>query len=88
VKRREEILLETSGNQRTWSSISGWEQWPRAVATSPGIVPELESADQPDGNVISWNLGPMHPSLHGAAIHCADNAERSCGSPATGGAYT
>jgi len=23
----EEILLETSGNQKTWSSISGWEQW-------------------------------------------------------------
>jgi len=22
----EEILLETSGNQKTWSSISGWEQ--------------------------------------------------------------
>jgi len=22
-----EILLETSGNQRTWGSISGWEQW-------------------------------------------------------------
>ena len=23
----EEILLETSGNQKMWSSISGWEQW-------------------------------------------------------------
>jgi len=23
----EEILLEISGNQKTWSSILGWEQW-------------------------------------------------------------
>ena len=27
-------------------------------------------------------------SVRGATIHCTDNAERSCGSPTTGGTYT
>jgi len=34
-----------------------------AVATIPGIVPEMENTDQPHGNMISWNLGPLHLSV-------------------------
>ena len=53
----EEILLETSGNQRTWSSISGWKQW-------QWQRDQMETADQSSlmGNVISWDLGPLHLS--------------------------
>jgi len=50
----EEILLETSGNQRIWTSNSGWKQWQWHRA--------LESCQQTrlTGNGISWNLGPLH----------------------------
>ena len=34
-----------------------------AVATSPGIVPEIQTPQTSlTGNVISWNLGPLHLS--------------------------
>jgi len=32
------------------------------VATSPGIVTEMETTDQPNGECVSWNLGPLHLS--------------------------
>ena len=54
-----------------------------AVEMSPGILPEIESADQPNGECDLLN-----PGLLDLSIHCTDNAERSCGSPATGGTYT
>ena len=75
----EEILLETSGNQKTWSSISGCAV---AVATSPGIVPEMETTDQPNGECDLLESGTT-ASFRGATIHCTDNAERSCSSPVT-----
>ena len=38
-----------------------------AVATSPGIVPEMETTNQPNGECDllepTWNLGPMHLSV-------------------------
>ena len=44
-----------------------------AVATSPGIVPEMETANQPE-----WEYDPSESrtaaSVHGVTIHCADNA--------------
>ena len=56
----EEILLETSGNQRTWSSISGWEQWQwqRALESCQRWSPHTSLT----GNVISWSLRPLHLS--------------------------
>ena len=56
----EEILLETSGNQKKWSSISGWEQWQwqRALESCQKWKPQTSLT----GNVISWNLGPLHLS--------------------------
>ena len=58
-----------------------------AVATRPIIVPEMETADQPDKE---YGLLEPRPTafVHGATIHCLNNSERSCGSPATGGTYT
>jgi len=57
----EEILLETFGNQKTWSSISGWVQWQwqRALESCQKWKPQTS----PTGNVISWNLGPLHLSV-------------------------
>jgi len=57
------------------------------VATSPGIVPEIESAGHPDGecDLLESRTAAI---VHGATIHCADNAERSRDSPATEGTYT
>jgi len=54
----EEILLETYGNQKTWNSISGWEQWQwqRALESCQKWKPQTSLT----GNVISWNLGPLH----------------------------
>ena len=54
------ILLETSGNQKTWSSILGWEQWQwqRALESCQKWKPQTSLT----GNVISWNLGPLHLS--------------------------
>jgi len=81
----EKIFLEASGNQRTWSSTLGLGAV--AVATSPEIVPEMETEDQPD-----WNCDLLESrtaaSVHSATIYLVDNTERSCGSPATGGTYT
>ena len=56
----EEILLETSGNQKMWSSISGWEQWQwqRALESCQKWKPQTSLT----GNVISWNLGPLNLS--------------------------
>jgi len=56
----EEILLKTSGNQKTWSSISGWEQWQwqRALESCQKWKPQTSLT----GHVISWNLGPLHLS--------------------------
>jgi len=56
----EEILLENSDDQKTWSSISGWEQWQwqRAKESCQKWKPQTSLT----GNVISWNLGPMHLS--------------------------
>jgi len=60
ARRGEEILLETSGNQKTWSSISGWEhwQWQQALESCQKWKPQTSLT----GNVISWNLGPLHLS--------------------------
>ena len=53
-----------------------------AVATSPGIVPEMETTNHPNGECDL--LEPKTTaSVHGATIHYTDNAERSCGSPTT-----
>jgi len=57
------------------------------VAMSPGIVPEMETTDQPNGECDSLESRTT-ASVRGATIHCTDNAERSCSSPATGGTYT
>jgi len=56
----EQILLETFGNQRTWGSISGWEQWQwqRALESCQKWKPQTSLT----GNVISLNLGPLHLS--------------------------
>jgi len=56
----EEILLETSGNQKLWRSISGWEQWQwqRALKSCQKWKPQISLT----WNVISWNLGPLHLS--------------------------
>jgi len=63
----EEILLGTSGNQKTWSSISGWErrQWRRALESCQKWKPPTSLT----GNVISWNLGPLHLSAALPYIH-------------------
>jgi len=52
------MLLETSENQKTLSSISGWEQWQwqRALESCQKWKPQTSLT----GNVISWNLGPLH----------------------------
>jgi len=57
------------------------------VATIPGVVPEMESTDQPEGESDLSNLGPLYLSTALPYI-CADNVERSCSSPAIGGTYT
>jgi len=57
------------------------------VATSPGIVPEMESIDQPNGECDLLESRTT-ASVRGATIHCTDNAESSCSSPATGGTHT
>ena len=56
----EEILLENSDNQRTWSSTSGWEQWQwqRALESYQKWKPQTSLT----GNVISWNLVLLHLS--------------------------
>jgi len=48
-----------------------------AVATSPEIVPEMETTDQPN---VECDLleSRTTASFRGATIHCTDNAERSC----------
>jgi len=56
----QEILLETSGNQKTWSSISGLEQWQWQGARE--LCQKWKSQTNLTGNVISWNLGPLHLS--------------------------
>ena len=57
----EEILLETSGDQKTWRSISGLEQWQwrRALESCQKWKPQTSIT----GNMISWNLGPLHLSV-------------------------
>ena len=60
---------------------------PVALATSPGIVPEMKTTDQPNGECYLLESRAT-ASIRGATIHCTDNAERSCSSPATGGTYT
>jgi len=57
------------------------------VATSPGIMPEMETTDQPNGECDLLESRTT-ASVCGATIHCTDNAERSCSSPAIGGTYT
>jgi len=81
----EEILLEASSNQKMWNSISSWEQWMRKRALESCQKWELQTSLT--GHVISLEFRAA-ASVHGAIIHCADNTERSCGSPATGGTYT
>ena len=56
----EEILLGFSANQRTWNPISGWElwQWQQARKSCQKWKPQTSLT----GNVISWNLGPLHLS--------------------------
>ena len=54
------------------------------MATSPGIMPETETTDQPNGG-LDLLESRTTASFSGATIHCTDNAERSCSSPATGG---
>jgi len=58
----EEILLETSGNQKTWSSISGWEQWQWQLERALESCQKWKLLTSLTGNVISWNLGPLHLS--------------------------
>jgi len=55
-----------------------------AVATSPGIVPEMETTDQPNGECDLFESRTTAP-VHDATIHGTDNAERSCSGPATAG---
>ena len=50
-----------------------------AVATSSGIVPEMESIDQPNRECDLLESRTT-ASVRGATIHCTDNAERSCSS--------
>jgi len=45
-----------------------------AVATRPGIVPDMETTDQPDGKCDLLGFKTAQ-SVHGATILCADNAE-------------
>jgi len=68
----EEILLETSGNPKKWSSISGWEQWQwqRALESCQKWKPQTSLT----GNVISWNLGPLH--LSAALPYIAQTMQR------------
>ena len=61
AKWGEEILLEASGNQTTWSSISGWKQWQRQRALES--CKKWKQQTCLTGNVISWNLGPLHLSV-------------------------
>ena len=56
----EEILLDISCNQKTWSSISGWEQW--QCHRTLESCQKWKSQTSLTGNVISWNLGPLHLS--------------------------
>jgi len=81
----EEILRETFGNQRNVEFNFGLAAV--VVVTSPGIVLEIETTDQPNGECDLLESRTT-ASVRGATIHCTDNAERSCGSPATGGNYT
>jgi len=48
-----------------------------AVATSSGIVPEMETTDQPNGECDLME-SMSTASVRGATIHCTENAERSC----------
>jgi len=42
-----------------------------AVATSHGIVPQMATADQPDGDCDLLE-SMTAASVHGATIHCTD----------------
>jgi len=57
----EEILLETSCNQKVWSSILGLEQWQwqRSLKSCQKWKPQTSLT----GILISWNLGPLHLSV-------------------------
>jgi len=46
-----------------------------AVATSPGIVPEMEIADQPDGECDLLESRTA-ASVHGATIHCGQTMQK------------
>jgi len=82
----EEIFLETSGNQKTWTSILGWMQWQWQRALE-SCQKWNSNTDQPNGECDLLESRTT-ASFRGATIHCTDNAERSCSSPATGGTYT
>ena len=53
-------MLEASGQQRMWSSISVWEQWQwqRALESCQKWKPQTSLS----GNTIPRNLGPLHLS--------------------------
>ena len=57
------------------------------MATGPGIASETETIDQPNG-VCDLLESRTTASVRGVTIHCTDNAERICGSPATGDTNT
>jgi len=53
----EDILLETSSDHRTWSSILVWEQWQLQQSLETCQKWKLQTSLM--GNVISRNLGPL-----------------------------
>ena len=69
----EEILLETSSNQRTRSSISGWEQWQWQRALESCQKWKLHTSLT--GHVIFWNLGPPHLST--ALLYIAQTMQKA-----------
>ena len=68
----EENSLETSCNQRTWCSISGWEQWQwqRALESCQRRSPHTSLT----GNVISWRVRPLHLST--ALLYIAQTMQK------------
>jgi len=80
----EEILLQTSGIRkhgvqfRVRSSGSGNDPWNRA----------RNGKHRPASREYDLLESRTTASFRGATIHCTDNAERSCSSPATGSTYT
>lgn len=54
-----------------------------AVATNPGVVPEMETADKSDSEYDILESRTV-ASVHGTEIHYANIAEGGCCSPTAG----